>query len=66
MHTDQGYPPTRRLILLASLFVLLLNGCTFSLIKIPGLDLPTSTPLPTQTPLPTDTRWPVPTSTAIQ
>jgi hypothetical protein len=48
------HPSTRRLIALASLFVLLLNACSFSLMDIPGLNSSTATPAlpPGSTPTP--------------
>jgi len=56
MRTKHVIPLTHSLLSLASLFVLLLSGCTFSLLEIPGLNLPTSTPSlpagPTATPQP--------------
>ena len=49
-------PLARRLLTLASLFVLVLNACSFSLLDIPGLRTATSTPrlppAPTATPQP--------------
>jgi hypothetical protein len=56
MRKQQFIPITRSLLSLASLIVLLLNGCTFSLLNIPGINIPTSTPAapagPTTTPQP--------------
>ena len=56
MRKQHGNSSPRRLLSLASLFLLLLNGCSFSLLNIPGLNLPTSTPVlpagPTATPQP--------------
>ena len=49
-------PSTRTLLALASLFLLLLNGCSLSLLNVPGVNPPTSTPVvpagPTATPQP--------------
>jgi hypothetical protein len=49
-------PSTSKILSLVSLFVLLLNACSFSLLNIPGFNLPTSTPVlpsgPTSTPQP--------------
>ena len=46
----------RRLLCLAGLVVLLLNGCSFSLLNVPGINLPASSPIPpsgpTSTPQP--------------
>jgi hypothetical protein len=56
MHFQPVHPSTRRLLSLVSVLVLLLNGCTFSLLNIPGINSPTSTPSlpsgPTSTPQP--------------
>ncbi len=56
MHTTPVIPSTRRLLSLASLIVLLLNGCSLSLLNLPELNSPTSTPSlpsgPTATPQP--------------
>ena len=56
MRSNHVLPIARRLLALAGLCVLLLSGCTFSLINIPGINITTSTPLPpsgpTSTPQP--------------
>ena len=56
MRTKIVNPSTRLLLTLVSLLVLLLNSCSLSLLDIPGLDSPTSTPAlpsgPTPTPQP--------------
>jgi hypothetical protein len=56
MHFRPVHPSTRRLLSLVSVLVLLLNGCTFSLLNIPGINSPTSIPSlpsgPTSTPQP--------------
>ena len=56
MRIQPVHPSTRRLLSLVSVFVLLLNGCSFSLLDIPGLNAPTATPSlpsgPTTTPQP--------------
>jgi hypothetical protein len=54
MRTHSVFPKARRLLSLASLLVLLLNGCTFSLLNIPGPNSATSTPVlpPGPTPAP--------------
>ncbi len=44
MFTTRLIPSMRRFLSLASLIVLLLNGCSLSLLNIPGLNSPTSTP----------------------
>jgi hypothetical protein len=41
---------TRRLLSLVSLLVLLLNGCSFSLLNIPGINPPTPVPVPSSGP----------------
>ena len=56
MRNQPVHPSTRSLLSLVSVFVLLLNGCSFSLLDIPGLNLPSATPSlppgPTPTPQP--------------
>lgn len=56
MPTPTIHPSTRRLLALVSLFVLVLNACSFSLVDIQKLFFPTSTPSlpsgPTPTPQP--------------
>ncbi|MFA5875041.1 MAG: carboxypeptidase-like regulatory domain-containing protein, partial [Anaerolineales bacterium] len=56
MRIQPIHPSTRRLLSLVSVFVLLLNACSFSLLDIPGLNSPTPTPIlpsgPTTTPQP--------------
>ncbi len=51
-----NHPSTRRFLSLVSLFVLVLNACSLSLLNIPGLASPTSTPVippgPTSIPQP--------------
>jgi hypothetical protein len=44
MRNQPIHPSTRRLLSLVSVFVLLLNGCSFSLLDIPGLNSPSATP----------------------
>ena len=54
MHIKSGKSPTRILLSLTTILILLLNGCSFPLISIPGLNSPTDTPSvpagPTATP----------------
>ena len=56
MHTKFVSQATHGLLALASVFVLALNGCTFSLLNIPGVNPPTAAPTvpagPTSTPQP--------------
>jgi len=56
MRIHPVHPSARTLLFLASTLVLLLNGCSFSLLDIPGLNSPTVTPSlslgPTNTPQP--------------
>ena len=56
MRNQPVQPSKRRLLSLVSVIVLLLNGCTFSLLDIPGLNAPSATPSllsgPTTTPQP--------------
>ncbi len=49
---------TRRLLCLISLLVLLLNACSLSLLNIPGINSPTSTPAPVSPTVPTSTPQP--------
>lgn len=57
MRPKSVHPSARRLISLLSILVLLLNGCSFSLLDIPGFNSPTAIPSlpsgPTATPQPT-------------
>jgi hypothetical protein len=56
MRSQAIHPSTRRLLSLVSVLVLLLNGCSLSLLNIPGLTSQTATPSlpsgPTTTPQP--------------
>ena len=55
MRTQSAKSPIFRILVLLSVFVLLLNACSFSLLDIPGFNSPTSTPAvsgPTPTPQP--------------
>jgi len=44
MRNKPVHPSTRRLISLVSVLIMLLNGCSFSLLDIPGLNSPSPTP----------------------
>jgi hypothetical protein len=56
MHLQPGQASIRKTLSVASLFVLLLNACSLSLLEIPGLNFSTATPSlpsePTATPQP--------------
>jgi len=58
MRTHFDRSSTRRLLCLASLFVLLLNACSFSLLNLPGINPPSSAPVPVPASGPTSTLQP--------
>ena len=58
MRTHFDRSSTRRLLSLVSLFVLLLNACSFSLLNIPGINPPTSATVPVPASGPTSTPQP--------